>query len=188
MTPINDPIALAEVEAAFHAYEAALVANDVPTLQGFFWKSNNAIRFGAGEQLYGYDAIATFRQNRVLNFHKRQAKKLSAFLLSATTASVMFEYEAEIDGTPRCGRQSQTWLKLEEGWKIAAAHVSLLPDDDATGPSSPVATALQLHGIELPQEWLPRIESNFASTHRLAEDLLDFPLPETLEPAPVFFP
>jgi hypothetical protein len=34
--------------------------------------------------------------------------------------------EFQRDGVARTGRQSQTWMRTPEGWRVVVAHVSLL--------------------------------------------------------------
>lgn len=122
---IDDPAILAEVEAAFAAYEAALVGNDVAALDGFFWRDARALRYGAGENLYGHAAIAAFRAARPAAGLSRTLERtvITAFGRDFATASTLFRREA---APGRIGRQSQSWARLPEGWRIVAAHVSLI--------------------------------------------------------------
>lgn len=186
MSPINDPDTLAAVRAAFAAYERALLRNDVPTLQQFFWDSPQAVRFGISEELYGFEAIAAFRRDRVLNFTKREPQQLAISTFGDSCASVMFEYKSDIGGNEHLGRQSQTWIKHEGAWKIATAHVSLSTKEEP--PFQKTRRALEELGLSPEPEWLERIEANFAVTAKMAAELLAFPLPEYTEPAPVFRP
>ena len=124
MTDINLPAVLAEVEAAFAAYERALVTNDVPVLDRLFWDSPHTLRYGAGENLYGYDAIRAFRQGRpAVNLEREiTAKAITTFGQDFAVANVEFRRA----GSDRTGRQSQTWARLPEGWRVVSAHVSLM--------------------------------------------------------------
>ncbi len=124
MTDINLPAVLAEVEAAFAEYERALVTNDVPVLDGLFWDSPHTLRYGAGENLYGYDAIRAFRQGRpAVNLEREiTAKSITTFGHNFAVANVEFKRR----GSERTGRQSQTWARLPEGWRVVSAHVSLM--------------------------------------------------------------
>lgn len=183
MLSINDPEIVAEVASAFDAYEAALLANDVATLQGFFWDSPLAARFGVAEQLYGFADIAAFRQSRVLNFSRRDPLRLEICAFGRDVASAMYEYTADIDGRDVHGRQSQTWIRVGGAWRIAAAHVSHAP----SAPSF-LDAALRKQGLKPEAAWRDRIAANFAATAALAAPLLAFELPETTEPAPVFAP
>ncbi len=127
MTPlpaIDDPAVLAEVEAAFDRYERALVTNDVAVLDELFWKSPTTLRYGATENLYGYDEIAAFRAARPSAGLARTVTRrvITSYGPSSATANIEFVR----DGDRRIGRQSQTWVKMPEGWRIVAAHVSLI--------------------------------------------------------------
>ena len=124
MHEINEPTVLAEVTAAFERYEHALVTNDVAALNGFFWNSPLALRYGIAENLCGHAAIAVFRSARSPT---GLARKLSNTVITTygrdyATANTEFRR----DNAPRLGRQSQTWLRLPEGWRIVAAHVSYM--------------------------------------------------------------
>lgn len=124
MTDINLPAVLAEVEAAFAEYERALVTNDVPVLDRLFWNSPHTLRYGAGENLYGYDAIRAFRQGRpAVNLEREiTARAITTFGQDFAVANVEFRRA----GSDRTGRQSQTWARLPEGWRVVSAHVSLM--------------------------------------------------------------
>ena len=124
---INDPRILAEVQAAFARYEAALVGNDVDTLTALFWKSPLTIRYGIGENLYGSDAIAAFRAARS---PAGLARELSRTVITTygddfATAATLF-HRASVPG--KVGRQMQSWARLLEGWRIVAAHVSVIDE------------------------------------------------------------
>lgn len=122
---INEPDILAEVEAEFDRYETALVTNDVAALDQFFWRDKRAIRYGGGENLYGFDEIAAFRAGRSPAGLARNLKRtvITTFGRDMATASTMFER----DNAPgRIGRQMQTWARMPEGWRIVAAHVSVI--------------------------------------------------------------
>lgn len=121
---VNDPEIVAEVEAAFQRYEAALTGNDVDVLDALFWQAPETIRYGAGENLYGYDEIAAFRAGRSPKGLARSLRRtvITTFGRDFATAMTLFERPGEA----RIGRQSQTWVRLPEGWQIVAAHVSLI--------------------------------------------------------------
>ena len=124
---IDDPAIRAEVEAVFAAYEAALVGNDVAALDGFFWRSDLAIRYGAAENLYGHAAIAAFRASRPATGLARtlEATTITTFGTDFATAATLFRRD---DAPGRVGRQMQSWARLPEGWRIVAAHVSIIDD------------------------------------------------------------
>jgi hypothetical protein len=125
MLEINLPDVVAEVASAFARYERALVANDVAALDQLFWISPLTLRYGVAENLYGYDAIANFRATRPpINMTRRLMNTvITAFGRDFATANTEFQRE----GSTVIGRQSHVWLRTPEGWRIAAAHVSLMP-------------------------------------------------------------
>jgi hypothetical protein len=124
MTAINLPDVLAEVSVQFARYEQALVTNDVAVLDELFWDSPHTLRFGATENLYGADAIKAFRAGRPTQGLERVLLRtvITTYDQDMATANVEFQRV----GSPFSGRQSQTWLRTPEGWRVVAAHVSLL--------------------------------------------------------------
>lgn len=125
---INDPAIHAEVRALYPAYEKALVENDVDTLTRMFWSSAYAMRFGVGENLYGVDEIEAFRKARPATGLARQVTRLDVVTFGNDYASVTLEFERQTPAKMVRGRQSQVWVRLPEGWRIVAAHVSLLAE------------------------------------------------------------
>lgn len=122
---INLPEVLADVEAAFARYEAALVSNDVATLDGLFHAAPETIRYGMAENLYGYAEIQAFRAARSPTGLARRLSRtvITTYGTDTATASTLFHR----DSTPtRIGRQMQTWIRFPHGWRIVAAHVSLI--------------------------------------------------------------
>lgn len=122
---INRPDILTEVQAAFHRYETALVTNDVAVLDELFWSSPHTIRYGATENLYGYEAIAAFRASRPSQDLARSLHNTVITTYGTDFATANTEYRRTSSG--RVGRQSQTWLRTPAGWKVVSAHVSFLP-------------------------------------------------------------
>jgi len=122
---VNLPEVLAEVTEVFERYERALVANDVPVLDELFWNSPHTRRYGVGENLYGFDAIRVFRAARPPQGLARTLLKTVVTTYGHDFATADCEFLRE--GSSTHGRQSQTWLRLPEGWRVVAAHVSLLP-------------------------------------------------------------
>jgi Protein of unknown function (DUF3225) len=121
---INRPDVLQEVSAVFARYEDALVHNRVDVLDELFWHADAVVRYGAGENLVGIEAIRAFRQARP---SAGLARTLSATVITTygrDFATAMTEFRR--DGNPRIGRQSQTWVRFAEGWRVVAAHVSLI--------------------------------------------------------------
>ena len=122
---IDSPDVRSEVEAAFARYEVALTTNDVATLQDLFWRNPRTIRYGIAENLYGSDEIAAFRAARSPVGLARSISRtvITTYGRYFATASTLFERET-VPG--RIGRQMQTWARMPEGWRIVAAHVSLI--------------------------------------------------------------
>jgi hypothetical protein len=123
LADINRPAVLAEVTAAFERYERALVTNDVAVLDALFWDSPLTLRYGAGENLYGYQAIRAFRAARPGQGLAREitARVITTYGDDFASANIEFRRGAQN------GRQSQTWMRTEAGWRVVAAHVSLMP-------------------------------------------------------------
>ena len=121
---INLPDVLAEVTAAFNRYEQALVTNDVVVLDELFWNSPHTLRYGATENLYGYDEIQAFRAGRPAQGLERVILKTAITTYGHDLATANVEFQRA--GSARSGRQSQTWMRTPDGWRVVAAHVSLL--------------------------------------------------------------
>lgn len=125
---INDPATVAELAAIYPQYETALVTNDVATLTAMFWHSQHVMRFGVTENLYGTEELEAFRKSRPSVGLARAIKRLDIVAFGTDHGSVTLEFERTTpDGRTINGRQSQVWARLPEGWRIVAAHVSLLP-------------------------------------------------------------
>lgn len=124
---INDPATVAELQALYPRYEQALVSNDVETLMSMFWSSPYVARFGPTESLYGISEIEAFRKGRSPANLERTIKRLDVVTFGNDFASITLAFEREIEGRITRGRQSQTWARLPEGWRIVFAHVSLVP-------------------------------------------------------------
>jgi hypothetical protein len=121
---INDPTVLSEVTDAVDAYEAALMGNDVAALDGAFWNSPHTVRLGVAENLWSFDEIAAFRVGRAGGSppRTRLRTEITTFGADFAVANVAFRR----DDTGKIGRQSQTWIRTADGWKVASAHVSLM--------------------------------------------------------------
>ncbi len=122
----NDPEIMAELQALYPKYEAALMANDVGTLTQMFWASPHALRFGVSENLYGIAEIEAFRKGRSPANLARTVRRLDIATFGRDFASVTLEFERTDNGKTTSGRQSQVWVRLPEGWRIVSAHVSVL--------------------------------------------------------------
>src|ERR1051326_8321306 len=122
---INNPTVLAEVEAAFAGYEAALMGNDVAELQLLFWVSPQTIRYGIAENLYGHDEIGAYRAARSPAGLARRLSRtvITTFGQDFATASTLFHRDS---AAGKIGRQMKSWARFPEGWRIVAAHVSLI--------------------------------------------------------------
>jgi hypothetical protein len=122
MLEVNLPDVLKEVSEAFDVYERALQANDIAHLNMLFWDSPHTIRYGVKEHLYSHAEIAKFRIDRGPVDQRRQLRNPRITTFGRDFALTNVEYIPE--GATRVGRQSQVWVRTDEGWKIVAAHVS----------------------------------------------------------------
>ena len=122
---VDLPEVVAEVREAFGRYEQALVGNDVQALNEFFRDDPRTIRYGTGEILYGYDEIKAFRAARspVALGRTLDRTVITTFGRDLAVASTLYERSSAPGKT---GRQMQTWVKFPEGWRVVAAHVSLI--------------------------------------------------------------
>jgi len=124
---IDLPDVKAEVEAAFAAYEQALVGNDVAALDRFFLARPTTIRYGVTENLYGYAEVAAFRAARSPQGLARSLERtvITTFGRDFAIAATLFR-RATVPG--KIGRQMQTWVRTADGWRVAAAHVSIIDE------------------------------------------------------------
>ena len=127
---INRPETLAEVQAVFARYEAALVANDTAVLDELFWDDGRTIRYGVAENLYGMEAIRGYRAGRTATGLARRLEDtvITTYGDEFATASTLFHR-----APGRVGRQMQSWVRLPQGWRVVAAHVSVI--EAPPGPS-----------------------------------------------------
>ena len=121
---IDRPAVLAEVNAAFYRYEQALISNDIDVLDELFWHDGRTVRYGATENLYGIDQIRDFRLQRPSKGLDRVLENTVITTYGDDMAVASTEFRRP--GSERIGRQMQTWAKLPCGWRIVAAHVSLM--------------------------------------------------------------
>jgi len=124
---IDIPAVRAEVEAAFAAYEQALVENDVAALDRFFLDAPTTIRYGVGESLYGYAEIAAFRAARSPAGLAR-ALDLTVITTYGRDFAVVSTLFSRASAPGKVGRQMQTWVRTPEGWRVVAAHVSIIDE------------------------------------------------------------
>src|ERR1700755_1291204 len=130
---VDIPEVLAEVTEQFARYEAALVSNDVAVLDELFCADQRTLRYGIAENLYGHDAIMAFRAARSpVGLMRKIARTVTTTYGRDTgVASTLFYRDAW--GGGRVGRQMQTWVRFPEGWKIVAAHVSIIDEPKDAG-------------------------------------------------------
>jgi Protein of unknown function (DUF3225) len=128
---IDLPDVLTEVTAQFARYEEALVSNDIAVLGALFRNDPRTLRYGVGENLYGYDAIAAFRAARSpIGLNRKTAQTvITSYGRDTAVASTLF-YRETLPG--RVGRQMQTWVRFPEGFKIVAAHVSIIDEPESS--------------------------------------------------------
>ena len=124
---VDLPDVIAEVTAQFQRYEKALVSNDVAVLDELFRNDSRTLRYGIGENLYGYTEVTAFRAARSpVGLMRKTAKTvITAYGRDTAVASTLF-YRDSAPG--RVGRQMQTWVRFPEGWRIVAAHVSIIDE------------------------------------------------------------
>jgi len=124
---VDDSESKAEVEAAFAAYERALTGNDVAALDGFFHDSPTSVRYGVAENLYGYEAIRAFRASRSpAGLARRlESTQITTYGRDFAVAATLFRRET---APGKIGRQMQTWVRFPQGWRIVAAHVSVIDE------------------------------------------------------------
>lgn len=127
MSPaLNRPEIIAELTVMSDRYEKALGDNDIAELDALFYHGPETVRYGVGEMLYGFDEIAAFRRNRAGGSPPRAVLRRHITAIGTDTGTVDLEFRRH--GGERIGRQSQTWIRTPDGWKIIAAHVSLMAD------------------------------------------------------------
>ena len=124
---IDLPDVVAEVRTAFEAYERALVSNDVAALDALFHDDPRTIRFGGGENLFGFAQIKAFRAARSPAGLARTLSHtvITAYGRDVAVASTLFHRNT---APGKVGRQMQTWVRFPEGWRVVAAHVSVIDE------------------------------------------------------------
>jgi allophanate hydrolase len=123
--PLNLPAVQAEVAEVFARYEAALAKHDLEALGSMFWQHDAVVRYGIQEIQHGAAAVAAFRAGGIAVGPNRRLERTVVTTFGRDVATVMTEFRD--DGDPRLGRQSQTWVRLDGGWRVVAAHVSRMP-------------------------------------------------------------
>lgn len=122
---IDNPDTLAEVTAVFHSYEAALLRHDADALDAMFLPSDRTVRYGVAEVQYGIEEVRRFRATQAPFQRSLSRTVITTFGADLAMASTLFHRP---DQPGRIGRQTQTWIKTEQGWQVAAAHVSMMED------------------------------------------------------------
>ena len=130
-TEVNRPEMVQEIEHCFADYDRALLANDLTTLDRWFWNDPRVIRFGSAEELYGAAEIANYRRTSSGWIHRGPLTRKTVTTFGSHIATVSVEF----DDSSGHGRQMQTWVRIGEEWKIVAAHVSIRTGDSPTTPS-----------------------------------------------------
>ena len=123
---IDIPEVVAEVRAVFARYEDALVNNRIEVLDELFWDSPRTIRYGIAENLLGIEAIRAYRAARAPTSLARRLERTVITTYGRDMATAMTEFHRE--GFARIGRQSQTWVRFPQGWRVVAAHVSFIAE------------------------------------------------------------
>ena len=124
---VDLPEIVAEVRSVFERYERALVENDVATLDALFHDDARTIRYGGTENLHGYQEIAAFRAGRSPVGLARTLEKtvVTAYGRDHAVASTLFRRPS---APGKIGRQTQVWVRFADGWRVVAAHVSVIDD------------------------------------------------------------
>lgn len=125
---IDDPATLAEVTAVFEAYEKALLANDVAVLDAMFLHSDRVVRYGVSEVQHGIDEVRRFRSVQKPFDRTLSHTVITTYGPDVAVASTLFRRP---DFPGQVGRQMQTWVKTDAGWRVAAAHISMMDEKDA---------------------------------------------------------
>jgi hypothetical protein len=173
---INDPVVVAELTACHERYESSLMANHAAELDSLFWDSPYAIRYGVTENLYGTEEIRLFRHTRPPINLARDVTRLEITTLGPSAGTVNLEFRRNMNGVERLGRQTQFWIKFAEDWKIVSAHVSLLPS-----PAVPTV-------LSVSPAWRGEVMEDLDRIGQIASFLMEFPLDQSVEAAPVFQP
>ena len=189
---INRDEVINELKKLFKEYEKALIENDVPALQQFFWPSPFALRFGATEELHGNQEIDSFRKNRVINFSNRTTVRSDIVAIGQSLGVATLEFTVMVRNEKRHGRQTQVWVHFADlGWRIISAHVShRIKDkiDDTDQMTAYMNEASSLLQIPLAQEYTDEVIQNLIVMCNVAAPLMDISFPESTEQAAEFTP
>ncbi len=180
---INDPAVIAELTRLHEVYERALIANDADALDAFFWDSPHAIRLGVMENLHGADEIRAFRQSRPKINLDREISRLDIMAFGDLAGIINLEFVRPMNGIIRPGRQTQFWFRFPEGWRIVSAHVSLMPS-----PAAYMDSASTQIDLPIPASEREAVNEDLNRIAGIAKFLMQFPLGQDIEAAPVFRP
>jgi len=128
---INIQHTLNDLTAVFHAYEAALMSNDLAALDAFFWDDVRTTRYGIADRQLGIDELRIFRQKTQAPSFTRQLENLRIHTFGPDLGTAQAEF-IRTDSKLR-GFQTQTWVRFNGQWKIVSAHVSMIewpPNND----------------------------------------------------------
>jgi hypothetical protein len=182
----NDPLACSTVASLHDAYERALIANDVATLQSFFWDSPDTVRFGVSEQSFGAEAITHYRRNAQPPASGRKMIRRSVVSFGPDHVSVMCEIMAVASFGPCLVRQSQVWVRFPDaGWRIVSAHVSR-PCDTGRPWAEYAGQAARAIDLPLSAAELPAVALQLERAAGIAAPLLAHPVPDSVERAAIF--
>jgi AtzH-like/1-carboxybiuret hydrolase subunit AtzG-like len=187
---INNPVVIAELTKCHEVYERALIDSDIEVLDAFFWNSPHAIRFGVMENLHGADEIRAFRQGRPKINLDREIRRLDIMAFGDSAGIINLEYVRLWNGIEQHGRQTQFWFCFEEGWKIVSAHVSLPLDQTrrGSGETTYLDVASAQIGLSIGAEYRADVNGDLGRLAGVAGFLMQFPLAQDVEAAPVFQP
>ncbi len=132
---VNDPATLAEVTEVFERYEAAFIANDIEGMDALFWQDDRVVRHGIADYQHGAAEVTAFRHTQPSRGLERELDRvtITTFGTAFATASILFRR----DSTPgKVGRQMQTWARLPQGWRVVAAHVSIIDEPITESPTA----------------------------------------------------
>ncbi|EHR72187.1 Protein of unknown function (DUF3225) [Burkholderiales bacterium JOSHI_001] len=125
---IDAPEVLAELAAIFRDYERALMDNDVAALNRYFWADARVTRYGIADRQWGIDELVAYRAATPAPNFTRSLHHLRLHAFGPDLAVAQVEFLRS--DTPLRGFQTQTWARLPEGWRIVAAHVSMIAFED----------------------------------------------------------
>jgi hypothetical protein len=133
---VNRTDVLTEVQDAFERYERAFQQNDLDVLDALFWDDHRVVRFGVAEDNYGIDEVRAWRAAQPTDDLMRTVTRKTITTFGDAAATAFIEFRRDASGV--AGRQSQTWVRTSDGWKVVAAHVSHVGPSAAAAPDSTV--------------------------------------------------